>query len=87
MENYASYKYYLSESLKIIRGGKNCISCIALARLPIILNPHHIPARKVMQVKKIMATTMTSTTAPSQLGNVFMNAVSVSSIDIFPFSL
>ena len=40
------------------------------------------PARKVIAVIKIMATTITSTTAPNQVGNVFINAINVSSIFI-----
>lgn len=51
-----------------------------------IRNPHHIPARKVIAVIKIIATTMTSTTAPNHAGKLLINAISVSSMCIFPFS-
>lgn len=70
----------------MILGGKNCISWILFALFPIIRKPHHIPARNVTAVMNMMATTNTSATAPSQLGNDLIKAINVSNILIFPYA-
>ncbi len=76
----------VSLSLKMILGGKNCISCILFALFPIIRKPHQIPARNVTAVMNMMATTNTSATAPSQLGNDLIKAINVSNMFIFPYA-
>jgi len=76
----------VSLSLKMILGGKNCISCILFALFPMMRSPHHIPARNVTAVMNMMATTNTSATAPSQLGNDLIKAINVSSMFIFPYA-
>ena len=49
-------------------------------------SPHHIPARNVTAVMNMMATTNTSATAPSQVGNDFIKVINVSNILIFPYA-